>query len=210
MRCLKLSNKNRLEELFKSIKGVISVKIVEKEDVIEEIHVLADLSRNPKQVTRDLQSAALSQYDIDLDYRKISVAQLNFMSEEFVKNRIKIDKIGYELYDSSFEAKVFLSIEDKLVSGSVITSPLKDKKYIAFASATIEAIAEVTGLTSKIFLSELRIVEFGSETIVLVLIDIDFNGRHERVSGSSVVKDDIYLSCVKAVLDSINRKIKIA
>jgi hypothetical protein len=72
---------NLLEEcraLLNRLPGVFAAGIRTNEDgAINEIHVLASSSRNPKQMARDIQSALLAAYNLDVDHRIISIAQLS-------------------------------------------------------------------------------------------------------------------------------------
>src|SRR5437588_7450227 len=44
---------------------------------ISEVHVLARKERGPKQVVRDVQSVILTTFGLELDYRTVSVVQLD-------------------------------------------------------------------------------------------------------------------------------------
>lgn len=65
-----------VEKLLVSLTGVVSVRIVAKPGGdIEEIHVLTTLEVSPKQTVRNIESALLAHFDIQVDHRKISVAR---------------------------------------------------------------------------------------------------------------------------------------
>jgi hypothetical protein len=66
----------RAEELLSSLQGVISVRVVAKPGgVIEEIHLLTTDEVTPKQTVRNVESALRAQFHLEVDHRKISVAQ---------------------------------------------------------------------------------------------------------------------------------------
>jgi hypothetical protein len=69
---------NVLEEcraLLNRLPGVFAAGIrTGSEGEINEIHVLASSSRNPKQMARDIQSALLAAFALDVDHRFISIA----------------------------------------------------------------------------------------------------------------------------------------
>ena len=62
--------------LTEKLPGVLSVEFVTEGPVVREVHVLSDQSRSPKQIVRDIQSALLARFQLDLDHRIISVAQI--------------------------------------------------------------------------------------------------------------------------------------
>ncbi len=66
------------EDLLRSLKGVVSVRVVAKPGgKIEEIHMLTTADVNPKQTVRNVESALLAHYDLEIDHRCISVAESN-------------------------------------------------------------------------------------------------------------------------------------
>lgn len=66
----------RAESLLGSLTGVVSVRIVAKPGGrIDEIHVLTTEEVSPKQTVRNVESALFAHFDLEVDHRKISVAQ---------------------------------------------------------------------------------------------------------------------------------------
>lgn len=67
---------DRAEALLNSLTGVMSVRMVAKPGgAIEEIHVLTTEEVSPKQTVRNVESALQAHFDLEVDHRKISVAQ---------------------------------------------------------------------------------------------------------------------------------------
>jgi hypothetical protein len=67
-----------VEKLLGSLTGVLSVRLVAKPGSdIEEIHLLTTEEVSPKQTVRNVESALLAHFDLEVDHRKISVAQTN-------------------------------------------------------------------------------------------------------------------------------------
>lgn len=65
-----------VEKLLGSLTGVVSVRLVAKPGSdIEEIHLLTTEEVTPKQTVRNVESALLAHFDLEVDHRKISVAQ---------------------------------------------------------------------------------------------------------------------------------------
>lgn len=66
-----------LEDALRQIPGVRAVSVVTDPHARPtEVHVLASPGKPAKQVVRDVQSVALTRYDIDLDHRIVSVVQI--------------------------------------------------------------------------------------------------------------------------------------
>lgn len=64
------------EHLLTSLTGVVSARVVTRPGgEIEEIHILTTQEVAPKQTVRNVESALLAHLDLEVDHRKISVAQ---------------------------------------------------------------------------------------------------------------------------------------
>ena len=65
-----------VENLLGSLTGVMSVRLVAKPgSEIEEIHLLTTEEVTPKQTVRNVESALMAHFDLQIDHRKISVAR---------------------------------------------------------------------------------------------------------------------------------------
>jgi len=66
----------RIEKLLVELEGVGSLKIVpDGHGGIDEVHVLSSSSLSPKQIVRNIESALLAEFGMQIDHRKISIAQ---------------------------------------------------------------------------------------------------------------------------------------
>lgn len=64
------------ERLLTTLTGVVSARLVAKAGgEVEEIHLLTSEEISPKQTVRNVESALLAHFDLNVDHRKISVAQ---------------------------------------------------------------------------------------------------------------------------------------
>ena len=89
-----------LEDALRHLPGVKAASVVTGPDAVPtEVHVLAAPGKAPKQVVRDVQSLALTQYDIDIDHRIVSVVQI---SDDEVR---AITPNGVEVHDDTEPAE---------------------------------------------------------------------------------------------------------
>lgn len=66
----------RIEKLLTELEGVGSLKIVpDGHGGIDEVHVLSSSSLSAKQIVRNIESALLAEFGLQIDHRKISIAQ---------------------------------------------------------------------------------------------------------------------------------------
>jgi len=65
------------EKLILSLRDIVgaSITLDPETQEITEVSILAEGNRPPKQIVRDVRSALRAEYQVDLDYRRISVAQ---------------------------------------------------------------------------------------------------------------------------------------
>jgi hypothetical protein len=67
---------SEMERAVARIPGIQAVRVVAEDERIAEVHVLASRARAPKQLVRDVQSVVLTNFGVDIDYRIVSVVQL--------------------------------------------------------------------------------------------------------------------------------------
>ena len=66
-----------IERLIGSINGVSAAKVVtDAEGRLVEVHVLADTTKSPKQLVRDIQSCTMAAFGLPIDYKIVSIAQV--------------------------------------------------------------------------------------------------------------------------------------
>src|SRR5690606_29542086 len=66
----------RIEKLLVELEGVGSLKIIpDGHGGIDEVHVLSASELNPKHIVRNIESALLAEFGMQIDHRKISIAR---------------------------------------------------------------------------------------------------------------------------------------
>jgi len=66
-----------IETSVQQVQGVYACRVVlESPSEIAEIHVVGSPSRRPKQIVRDIESLLFAQFGLRVNFRKISLAQL--------------------------------------------------------------------------------------------------------------------------------------
>lgn len=206
--------KSEMDRLLSSLGGVIAARAVfNDEDEIVEIHVLSDLTKSPKQLVRDIQSAAMAAFGLDIDYKMISIAQVD--SEMVapptvtVHPRLSIRKITIGLDNQSLEATVSLSFGDKIFEGSS-RGPLSARSRIsATATAAVLALKKYFGTTIALSLIEFQRQNLaGSECFAVALSWSD--GLRESVRyGIAPVSgpESEVQAIVRAILSAVNRSV---
>ena len=216
-----------LEDALRHLPGVKAASVVTGPDAVPtEVHVLAAPGKPPKQVVRDVQSLALTQYDIDIDHRIVSVVQIGDDEVRMVSPN------GVEAHDEEeataeaephvvrpslaavmvrsgggeTAASVTLSVGDQLFEGHSQGPAGTSHRARLVALATLEAVAELLGQPCEVESS--IIVPTGSREVALSVLTVMVPRTGEQVlTGAAVVRGDEADAVVRSVLAALNRQL---
>jgi len=200
-------NFKEVESFLTNIKSVMSSKIItDQNNNITEIHVLSDSSRHTKQIARDIRSALLSNFDLSVDYKIISVAQL--IKNLTINTDFRLVYDGYlnETTADRIKINVKLSWDDKEYTGEA--EGIKSEKNIlkVAASAALDAVKNSIGLDSFIVEDIQTSKIAGQEVMVVAITHID-RGEENILIGTSIVVNNKIDSTIKSTLNAINRRV---
>jgi hypothetical protein len=211
----------KYEDLICRIQGVFSarVKIDENSGVIVECHVLADKSRNVKQLVRDVQSALMAKFDVDVDYKLISVAQIDNLDDvltmhseaptqespvESTRLQLKSFLMGYE--GMEIKAVVSLLLGGQTYVGEALGSGSLAGRGRTLAQAVVNAAMQCY---NKCTLNVMDVQKFGinGQSAYAVALFCATRNREDVLLGAALIKEDENLCVVKATLDALNRRL---
>jgi hypothetical protein len=201
------------EQAIKQIKSVIAARINTNDaGEIEEVHVLAGSGRAPKQVVRDVESTLAAQFGLELDHKKISVAQVGDDEESAFavveSTRPKLVGVTLRTVNGMAEVKVELLTGDKLIEGLAEGPSSAYNKLRLFVEATLKALASFT-LDKFLFVTEdVGIIQLAKQQIALVSITLIAPTGEQSLTGCALVRSDDREAVVKATLDAVNRKLR--
>jgi len=84
------------EDVITKIQGVTHSKVVYNDEEVEEVHIIANTIRSPKQIVRDIESALLAIFDYRIDRKLISIAQIDTGETKSIK-RIRYEGISLDV-----------------------------------------------------------------------------------------------------------------
>ncbi|MHB1254787.1 MAG: hypothetical protein ACYCXI_00975 [Dethiobacteraceae bacterium] len=198
------------ENLIKQIRDVISVNIVlgaNKE--IEEIHVLAEDTRNAKQLVRDIETLLRVEQGIALDHKKISIVQLNKEHTVFQGKRFKFSAIQYSLQGTKIEAMVELTSAKRSCQGRGCGVNSSSNRLRLFAEATIQALSGFLEAGSAVFLEDVALYHLGRRNLVAATLLYTQGPMEECLVGTALVKQDEKEAVVRATLAALNRRVSV-
>ncbi len=201
--------KKEIEGAINELQGIISSYVTfDGSQNIEEIHVLANFDRSPKQIVRDIESALVTRFGIRIDHKKISVAQVK--GEErpaALSSRIKFSGLDLSISGLQMEAQVEL-VRDNVISSGVASGPSSKKNQLRLMSqAALKAVERFLKPNHSLVLEDVISVPVGNQEVILTYIT-SLSAREEmKLIGCAFVKGDLGRAVVFATLDALNRAI---
>lgn len=200
------------EEKIRQLKGVISARIVTNDNgEIDEIHVLAGPNRGPKQVVRDIESILVAQFGMEIDHKKISVAQIQDDENKPNSNQLRPLLISVTLLTSSVhaEAKVQLKIGEDIFEGMAAGPSSSQNRLRLVVAATLKALEEYLRGTCSFVVEDLTITPLAGKEVAIVSVALITSLGEESLIGVAFVKNDEREAVVKATLGAVNRRLSL-
>ena len=181
-----------LQELINDIEGIVSSKVkLDDTGNLVEIHALADKSRNAKQIVRDIQSAVTAKFDLEIDHRIISIAQLS--CDGVVQRDMRIVFKGMEVASKGLEidVRVILSHGEKDYCGSQKGIITTTSIIRTLAQATLKALSDFLNIGEIFVVEDVGTLNIAKTNVVVVAVTcVDKNGE-QLLIGSSMNLGDI-------------------
>ncbi len=218
------------EKLLVSLKTVAGASITLTRDgtAISEINILAEGQRPAKQIVRDVRSALKAEFQLDVDYRKISVAQKRdsmpddashdtgqgptvlalpsaYLHEEPAVLRLRYGRVSAVLDQSTCKVTVELSLGDRDAAGEASGASSRRDVPRLTAEATLDAVSKFLEPGYALGMGDVETVRVGDTEVILVVVKF-YKDRSEKVlTGSCTAAHDLHQSVVYATLDALNR-----
>lgn len=209
-----------VEEELRRVPGVHGVRVVTGADgEIIEVHVLSDQARAAKQVVRDLQAVAKVSYDLDLDHRVVSVAQLgdeqlaSVLPAEATSGpgpfpRVLVKGIGVARDGLRYSVEVALERDGERYLGTAEGSTASAVLPTTAARAALAALAHLLPPAVHLDLEAVTIERLGVRRFAAVSLALLSPPLEELLLGCAPVRaagdED---AVARAVLDAINRRV---
>lgn len=198
-----------MERALAQIAGIRAARVVaDRDGRIAEVHVLAEPGRAPKQLVRDIQSAVLTGFGISIDYRVVSVVQLDKESKGAETTaqpsaaRPVLRRLTAETASYSTEVSVGVAVGGSEVARTTRGPATAGLRLVA--QATVDAVVEAI-TAEAVEVESAAVVEAGPRQIALVVLRV-LTGRGDHVvAGSAVVRRDPADAIARASLDALNR-----
>lgn len=198
-----------IEAVIGQVKGVVSAQVVCDNNSIAEIHVLADDSRTPKQIVRDIESATLVKLGTVLDHKQISVAQLGQKTERRGGrgSRFQFDRISCSTGSAEIDVAISLRLDDEMFTAAAAGPNTRQYRLRLVAEATLRAVEQYLGGINRFVAVDVQKVWIAGQEIIVVLTSLCLGSAEEILAGTAPNRGDEIGSTVRATLDAINRRL---
>lgn len=196
----------QVERAIQQLPTIYAVQVLVDDDneTIEKIHILASPERAPKKIVRDVETLLLLRFNLHIDYRRISLAQMQPQDvRPLVRPRWRLRAIDSCLDGPTQHVEVRLESETVTFRGRA-TGPADGGLVGLAAEAALDALRPVIR-EANVRLDFVEAVSVREETVILVAVTVGDPGREKKLLGSCFVRDDALAAAAQASLDAINR-----
>ena len=206
-----------IETALAEVGEIKAARVVASPDgVIQEIHVLALPTKQPKQLVRDIESTLMARFGIPIDHKKISIALLGrdaikpevaeTSAERNTAARPRICSINATVSGVQASASVTLEIGGTEYVGNSSGPASQTGRLRLVALASLDAVSQYTDATISFALEDVAILKLGREKVAVSCIALVSSVGEQTFSGSAMVRQNDNDSVVRATLDAINRR----
>lgn len=202
-----------IETLLVRIPSVSAARVmVEDPARVTEIHLVADRTRAPKQIVRDVQTVVLAEIGIEIDYRTVSIVQLDDVAapapgassasgeSEPPQRRVELASVSTDVRAAVTEVRIEVRSDGAAFGGTARGPASAWEKLVA--RAVVDALSPLTASVSEV--DEVRVVD-GVARIALVALRLPSPRGDMVVSGSAPVRGDVGDAIARATLSALNR-----
>ncbi len=210
------ANMEQCRKLLAQLPGIFSAGLRFEDGHLIEIHILASTERNPKQISRDIQSAIFAAYGAEIDHRIISIAQLpsdpfaepadavNNCIEEMPQIRLLFNGIDSHLQNGRFSISVHLAYNGKVYIGESSCRDTQIQRRICTAQATLNAVHEFLG-EEPFSLIDVKQTNACGEPIYLTVLEFFDKRDSLKLIGAAMHSENADIGVVHSTLDALNR-----
>ncbi len=211
----------RVERLLGAVEGVDSLKLVpDGQGGIDEIHVLSSSGLGAKQIVRNIESALLAQFGLQVDHRKISIAQVRERdlppapmleeeeAEEVVAPTRRLIFEGFQVDRRAGErvlCRVTLSDGDETFQGEAHGPDYAKARLEVAAQAALNALTKVTDGESTFAVEGVSQVDLFGRRLAVALVHAFAGRASTTLPGIAEVRDSVEEAVVLACLNATNR-----
>ena len=194
-----------LEGFLRQLRDVLAARVeMDEAEQVTAVRVLARAGRNPRQIVRDVQSALLGRFNLEVGSEAVSVAQLSDeLEEELSPTRFVLRRTTRTVSGGAGTVQVEMALADEVVEAGASATAAPGAQARAAAQAALQAVHSLLGV-DLFHLVEVRIVEAAGRRLVVVVLGL--LGEEQKVyAGCCPVYLDEAEAAARATLGALNR-----
>jgi hypothetical protein len=122
--------------------------------------------------------------------------------------RILIQKMQLVSAGLGVTTSVSLGWQGEMFTGEASAAATPTSVHRSVAMATLHAVEGVIGGRARFELEQLEVNQLGPDRAVVVVVSMLTRVGSERLTGVSVIREDVRQAVIRATLDSLNRRIE--
>lgn len=208
--------RSEVERALEALNGMVAVRLVAGfERPVDELHALVVEDRSPKQVVRDIQSLLYTRFDLSIDHRVISVVQLaedDPIASAVGEHPARVALTRVSVTQAASHASVTVVVTDDDGGehvGSTDCDVTPASQRSAAGAATMQAVEEVVAPATSLTLAGLEQVRCGGADVILAVVEVRAARTQLVLTGSALVRRGEIDAVARAVLDALNRILRI-
>lgn len=206
----------QIEDVVRQLKDIVSTRaVLGPSGRIDELHVLVNPKRAPKQIARDIESALRAHLDVSLDYKKISIAQVQGRAALGGGGaglpRLRFTDVSLTVTGSRGEAVVHLRREDAVYTGMAAGHASSHNQMRLIATATIRAVEDAHDQDGTMVVEDLQtdVALAGHKAVTVLVSALTSLKGEELLTGSALIRHDAWKAVVNATLNAVNRRVSL-
>lgn len=197
---------SELESTLNRLPDVDSVRIVEDNGHVLEVHVLATPGKSAKQIVRDVQSLAMAAHGVNVDRRIVSVVQMESDAIAPVHRPAILD-ITEEPNGSRLGITVSLGWHHEVYTGTATGPAAQETRPRLVGEATLAALEQAVSGDVAFALANIELTPIGPRRVAIAVVVMVAGGEERALIGSALVAADPAQAAIRAVLDAVNRQV---
>jgi hypothetical protein len=210
------------EDGLRRVPGILRVRVVTTADGRPiEIHAITDMSKAPKDFVRDIQAVAMADYDLDIDYRIVSIVQMapesvdvgdttpatdSSAPQSAPETRPALTSINVSRAGGDAVVTVALGIGESVYTGQSSGPSAQIHRARIIAQASLSALSELLGIPAHIESSQ--VIEVGLRDVAVTTLALQLPQLGEQIlCGSALVRGDAEDAVARSVLAAVNRRL---
>ena len=122
--------------------------------------------------------------------------------------RLLIERVQLVSAGLGVSVSVTLRSGDRAVVGEAEGAATALALNRTVAEATLRAVESVVGTDVRFFVEHVELAATGDERTALVVLSMLTDRATQRLSGASVVREDVRQAVIRAVLAAVNRRVE--